>query len=325
VSKHWADLPERRGLAGLRLLFKVYRLLGYRFISLLLYPVSAVFLLTGRLQRQASQDYLARLQLVARQRGLPLPPLSSFRHFLRFAHAILDKLAGWQGDLKMGHQVDYAVDSPCRPVPDRRRGCLILGSHLGDIEVCRALSQQHADFRVHALVFNRHARGFNSLVQEINPDAGIHLVQVDSLGPETAILLKEKIDAGDWVAIVGDRIALETSQEQRTDRLVWSEFLGQPAPFPQGPFVLAALLRCPVYLMFALKPQQQLEIHCELFADPLELPRADRQQALQQTVDRYAARLEHYCLQSPLDWFNFYDFWALPDRTANDEKQQPSA
>ncbi|WP_250953399.1 hypothetical protein, partial [Escherichia coli] len=30
-------------------------------------------------------------------------------------------------------------------------------------------------------------------------------------------------------------------------------------------------------------------------------------------VDRYAERLEHYALQSPLDWFNFFDFWQLPD------------
>ena len=51
----------------------------------------------------------------------------------------------------------------------------------------------------------------------------------------------------------------------------------------------------------------------EIFADPLLLPRGERQQALQQTVDRYAQRLEHYALLSPLDWFNFFDFWQLPE------------
>lgn len=52
----------------------------------------------------------------------------------------------------------------------------------------------------------------------------------------------------------------------------------------------------------------KLTLHCEPFADPLLLPRGERQQALQQTVDRYAERLEHYALLSPLDWFNFFDF-----------------
>ncbi|MEE7305363.1 hypothetical protein Q0T56_24900, partial [Escherichia coli O18:H14] len=27
----------------------------------------------------------------------------------------------------------------------------------------------------------------------------------------------------------------------------------------------------------------------------------------------YAQRLEHYALLSPLDWFNFFDFWQLPE------------
>ena len=45
-----------------------------------------------------------------------------------------------------------------------------------------------------------------------------------------------------------------------------------------------------------------------LESDPLPVP-----QALQNAIDHYAARLEHYALQSPLDWFNFFDFWHLPD------------
>ena len=89
--------------------------------------------------------------------------------------------------------------------------------------------------------------------------------------------------------------------------------MGQPAPFPQGPFILASILRCPVNLIFALRQHGKLHIHCETFADPLLLPRGERQQALQNAIDHYAARLEHYALQSPLDWFNFFDFWHLPE------------
>jgi predicted LPLAT superfamily acyltransferase len=174
------------------------------------------------------------------------------------------------------------------------------------------MAQQKGGKTINALVFTDNAQRFKQIMEEMAPQAGLNLIPVTSIGPDTAILLKEKIDRGEWVAIVGDRIAVDP-QRGGSWRVVWSDFMGQPAPFPQGPFILASLMRCPVMLIFALRQQEKLHIHCEEFADPLLLPRGERQQALQQTVDRYAQRLEHYALQAPLDWFNFFDFWRLPD------------
>ena len=85
--------------------------------------------------------------------------------------------------------------------------------------------------------------------------------------------------------------------------------MGQPAPFPQGPFILASLLRCPVVLIFALCQQGKLTLHCEPFADPLLLPRGERQQALDACAATFADWLTACLRQSPYDWFNFYDFW----------------
>ena len=40
-----------------------------------------------------------------------------------------------------------------------------------------------------------------------------------------------------------------------------------------------------------------------------EYKRKQRDAALQQHMGAYAQRLEHYCGQAPLQWFNFFDFW----------------
>lgn len=314
---HWSAVAERHGAPGMRVMLAAYRYGGRRLFNVLLYPVIGYFWLTGRAQRRASGQYLQRVKQTAALQGVVLPlPLSSFRHFLRFGDAMLDKLASWQGDIRLGEHIDFAEQSPAQPDIDRQRGLLILASHLGDIEVCRALAQGGGRVRINALVFSAHAQRFRALLERINPDAGINLIPVTDIGPETAILLRQKLDQGEWVAIVGDRTPVQAPRRGAGRRVIWSEFLGRPAPFPQGPFVLAAALRCPVALMFALKERGKLRIYYEHFADRLELPRQQRQQALQQTVDRYAARLQHYCLRSPLDWFNFFDFWRLPDQQA---------
>ena len=128
------------------------------------------------------------------------------------------------------------------------------------------------------------------------------------LGPATAILLKSKLEAGEWVVLVGDRTSIT-----RERKVVWADFLGASAPFPQGPFALACVLGAPVYLLFGLRERDQFRVYFEPFAEGLTLPRRGREAALQQLVQRYAERLQHHCLKAPLDWFNFFDFWHLSD------------
>ncbi|EIQ79436.1 glycosyltransferase [Citrobacter sp. FDAARGOS_156] len=312
-STHWAQQQEVKGLWGMRLMLLVWRLLGRKAFSLLLYPVVGVYWLTASTARKASQSWIRRVraQLIARR--MPVPSnLTSYQHFLRFGSAMLDKIASWRGELHVGRDVVFAPGAEETLNVSDPRGKLLLASHLGDVEACRALAQLQGSKTINALVFSDNAQRFKQIMEEMAPQAGLNLLPVNDIGPDTAILLKEKLDRGEWIAIVGDRIAV-TTQRGGEWRVCWSRFMGQVAPFPQGPFILASILRCPVDLIFALRQQEKLRIHCEPFADPLLLPRATRQQALQNTVDRYAERLEHYALQSPLDWFNFFDFWQLPD------------
>lgn len=316
-STHWSAETERRGQWGLRFMLAVYRYGGRLPFTLLLWPVVAVYWLSGQRARRASRQWLAQVTTAAQQQQIALPPrLNSYRHFLRFAKAMLDKVASWRGDLRWGRDIDFAPGAEAVIRTPTPQGKLILASHLGDIEACRAMAQQVSGLVINALVFTDNARRFRAVLETIAPQAGVNLMPVSDIGPETAILLQQKLDAGEWVAIVGDRTAVNP-QRGGERRVIWSDFLGRAAPFPQGPFVLAAALRCPVLLMFALQQQGKLRIHCEPFADPLLLPRAQRQQALQQAVDRYAARLAHYALLAPLDWFNFFDFWTLPDQQAH--------
>lgn len=319
-GEHWAQTKERKGLAGLKFMLWIYRIFGRGIFTLFLWPVIGFYWLSGGPQREASRQWLQTVKTVAAQKSQPLPArMTSFHHFLRFGEAMLQKIASWRGDLRWGKEIDFAAGAEQALAAGQPGGRLILASHLGDIEACRALAQQVSGLVINALVFTDNAERFRQVMDEIAPEASKHVIPVSNIGPETAILLQQKLDAGEWVAIVGDRTAVNR-QRGGVRRVIWSNFLGKPAPFPQGPFVLAAALRCPVLLMFALREQGQLKLHCEPFADPLLLPRATRQQALQDAVDRYAARLEHHALIAPLDWFNFFDFWQLPDQPQEKEE-----
>ena len=309
---HWSARKEQGTIIGIKLLLFVYSVLGRRAFDLLLKPVIAYYHKTGKQARIASEDYLQRLVAYAQSKGHSVPDnLNSYRHLLFFGHTMLDKLAAWRGDYTFENLTIHGKEHFDK-VAASQQGIVVLGSHLGNLELCRALGRQYDNVKINALVFTEHAERFNSVMKAVNADSELNLIQVSQLGPDTAILLQQKLEQGEWVVIVGDRTSVTKEQ-----RVVWADFLGQPAPFPQGPFMLSAVLKAPVYLLFGLRDEQQssphFNVYFEPFSDQIHLPRLQREQALTAVVNQYAKRLEAYTLQAPLQWFNFFNFWQLSE------------
>ncbi|PSW06882.1 glycosyltransferase family 2 protein [Photobacterium lipolyticum] len=310
---HWSSHAERGTIIGIKTLLAVYSLLGRTAFNLLLKPVIAYYYLTGKSARKASELYLEKLTTHAKQQGITLQgKLTSYQHLLSFGHTMLDKLAAWRGDFSEKNLTLHGFEN-FEALVHQDRGIVIIGSHLGNLELCRALSRRHENLRINALVFTEHAERFNAVMKAVNPTSDLNLIQVSQLGPDTAILLEQKLEQGEWIVIVGDRTSATKEQ-----RVVWADFLGQPAPFPQGPFILAAVLKSPVYLLFGLRDDNQktphFDIYFEPFCEQVKLPRGQREEALKNVVNQYASHLEHYTMKAPLQWYNFFNFWRLSDK-----------
>lgn len=312
----WHAIEERGVYIGMRTMFFAYSLFGRVGFSVILYPVMAYFFLASPTARRASLGFLSRVQ---RHEDTGSPPTNppgwrqSFRHFLSFGETILDKLAAWRGDISL-QDVDYVNREAFEAVQASGRGCVLIGSHLGNMEVCRALGSEYRDLKINALVHTTHSENFNRLMRRINPRATLSLIQVTEVGMETAMMLREKIDHGEVVVIVGDRTPVGLSS-----RITWLPFLGDPAPFPQGPFILAALLKCPILMLFCLKRQNRFCIIFETLTKEIELPRRKRNEALARIMALYVERLQHYCVGAPYQWYNFFDFWAQAGTDATDQ------
>ncbi|MGV8996669.1 MAG: glycosyltransferase family 2 protein [Parvibaculaceae bacterium] len=302
TTTHWATLGERGSAVGLRFLALTFRLFGRHVCLALMSPVIVFFFLTGRVQRHASMDYLNRMW---RAGGLSKRPgyFTSLRHFFSFGAAALDKLAAWTGNIPNEH-IDGSNPSVFDIVRESGRGAFMLTAHLGNPEVIRAIGSLRKRSRVNVLVHTANAMKFNAMIEAHAGSSTMRMIQVTHVGPDTAILLQNAIADGEVVVIVGDRIPVTGDA-----RISWAEFLGAPAPFAQGPHILASILKCPVYLLFCVRSGARHKIYYEHFSDQIDLPRKQREVALQASVQRYAGRLEHYAKLAPLQWFNFYDYW----------------
>jgi predicted LPLAT superfamily acyltransferase len=168
---------------------------------------------------------------------------------------------------------------------------------------------------VTAIVYTEHARRFNSVLASASRDFTRHLVEVNDFGPQTAMMMQERVARGELLVIVGDR-----TPAHQLGRTTTAQFLGANAPFAQGPYVLAHALECPVYLFFCLKERGGYRLYFEPFAERIELPRRERERHISAWAQKYATRLEHYCRKAPYQWFNFFDFWARPSGGADGRK-----
>ena len=295
-ARHWARIGERGNLGGLRFLGFVDRIFGRALATAVLYPVTAYFFVTHPRARRASREFLQAA-------GMPVASGRSFRHFMNFSVSILDKVAAWDDPDRV--QMDFPDKSRLLAALAAGRGVLLLSAHLGNLEVARALGTQIAGLRVNALVYSGNARKVGAMLAETSRNYRPRLLEVDRIGPETALLLREKIAAGEVVVVVGDRTPL--APESPVLRI---PFLGRPARFAMGPYVLAHVLECPVYLLLCLRQGPGYRVYLEAFAERIRLPRAGRQSAAAVWAGRYAQRLADYATRFPLQWYNFYDFWA---------------
>ena len=310
--QHWSKMQERGTYIGMQVLLFVYRLFGRRILSVFLLPVVIYLYFSGGESKRASREYLARIARKKNENQLPDNDFATgkqpghilgIKHFYSFAQSVFDKIDAWTGKITR-EDIIYGELHPLAELAQKKQGAVFIGSHLGNLEVCRALGQNRYATRINVLVFTHHAVEFNRVMKKINADSNVDLIQATHVGADLAIMLKERIDNGEILVITGDRTSVSTS-----GRVVYTEFLGESAPFSQGPFILASLLDCPVYFLFCLKEGTRYRVIFEYVADSLKFARKNRQQEITAIVNRYAKRLEHFCLAYPLQWFNFFDFW----------------
>jgi predicted LPLAT superfamily acyltransferase len=291
----WTAAPERGTDGALRLMLWILRRLGWRAGHVLLYPIATYFLLSSPRQRRHARAYL--------RRALGRAPrlLDLHRLWFAFASTILDRVFLTSGRTE-GYRFDIEGLDDLKAVLAEGRGCLLLGAHMGSFEALRALADAGSPVELAVLMHEANARRAQSLANAFGGPS--HAAAVIPLGTTDAMLrAHEVLGRGGMVGLLADR-------RPHGERVARVPFLGDPAPLPLGPHLLAMMLGAPVLLAFGLwqGPRRYL-VRFEPFAAPASPSRHDRAAATAESAARYAARLGEVCRAHPYNWFNFHDFW----------------
>lgn len=315
---HWSDEKEViKSSRPLKLLLTLMLHIPICLVLVLVYPVSFFYLIFSR--RARTEAYLYQKQLKKFTHGESPKIISPFRQILSFSLCVLEKMEGWLGKVKFEELVCHDDDlHGLIESLEKKQGAVLIGSHLGNIELLRSLSSFNRtgvkrEVPVTVIMETKSTEQFNNTLKEVNPNAGLNIISPQSIGPDTMILLQEHIQNGGLVVFAADR----TSASART-RSVRLPFLGKAADFPYGVFLLTLLLNAPTYFVFALRTKTaSLHPRYNMFVERAETPlagfRAERDKRIHALCEEYVGKLEKYCKLFPYQWYNFYNFWLLPD------------
>jgi len=294
VSVAWFSQSERGTLFWLHIITWIARRIGRGVAKVLLYPITAYFYLTSPATRKASREFLGRVY------GRPATILETFNHHKVFAVTILDRIYMLTDRL---HMLDVAFHNqePLVQLLEQKRGCLLLGSHLGSFEVLRALGARLPQTGLRVLMHETHNQQITRFLNHLNPQIASTVIPIGH--PDTMLRVKEDLEAGRMVGLLGDRVMGEDKKTSCT-------FLGEPAEFPLSPAVIALALKVPVYIFFGLYTgSNRYEIHFECLTEALDIKRPQRAEITRELTCRYSSRLEYWAKKYPMNWFNYYDYW----------------
>lgn len=308
-----AEQSERGSNWGIAFLINVLKWIGPRFVKLLVVPVALYYFLSSPNLRKVSADYLTRLKL-KREAGVMvnLPggslPWLTFRHILSFSKSMVDRVYVWlAGGKAIRYQIEgqELVDSVLR---NKFHGALFLVSHLGNFDLAIALSEVALGNQFNIVMDTGRTRIYNQFRDKFFKSEQVRFLEPKDLTPTEVMRLVQRVANGEIVIMAADRVIHANDKNS-----VRVNFLGSQAAFPSTPYIMANLLEVPVYCLFSLQKHNRCLICFELFAQKIIVPRVRRQRAIHSYAQKFATRLERECVKFPLQWYNFYNFWATPE------------
>ncbi len=297
----WWKKQERGGAFFLRLSLFLSQILPEFALKLIVKIIVWFYYIFSKNERENIAAFRRNLSEFAGSQMLK--DTSVFSHFEAFGGAICDKFRVWKGKIKDDELEIIDLERIKSELIGAQKGQILLTAHLGNVEICKALAAQVKGFRMVILTYDENSRKFNEVLREISKnDGSVRMMAVNKLDVAAMLELKNIVESGEHIGIMGDRTPLGGDKAARV------KFLGKEAGFNYGPYLIAGILGVKISSLWCQKIDGKFRIELVPLASAVKLGR-DRAAAARQYLQIYVRELENRCKQTPTQWFNFFDFW----------------
>lgn len=221
-----------------------------------------------------------------------------YRNYYLLGQGLIDKVVMMAG-IPNKFSFDFDGEENLRAIAQLKKGGILLSAHIGNWDVAGHLFTR-LETPINIVMYDGEHEQIKQYLESVTGKRTMNIILIkDDLSHIYAI--SEAFVRNELVCMHADRFV-------EGNKTLSADFLGQPARFPMGPFLLAAKFKVPVSFVFAVKDSK---LHYHFFASPVkEYSDADKQAVMRSMLDEYVNEMENKLRAYPEQWFNYYDFWS---------------
>lgn len=220
-----------------------------------------------------------------------------YRNYYQFGQSIIDKFVVMSG-LDNRFTFDFDGENFLREMVKEGRGGLLLSAHIGNWEIAGHLLKR-LNTSINIVLFDGEHEKIKQYTDSVTGKKQVKLIVIrNDLSHIYAI--NEALKNNELVCMHADRFL----EGNKTSSL---NFLGEPARFPVGPFIIATRFKVPVSFVFAMK---ESNFHYHFFASEIQDNFvAGKNEAVEKLMKDFVIAMENKVKAYPLQWYNYYNFW----------------
>lgn len=223
--------------------------------------------------------------------------LKVYRNYYQFGQSLIDKVVVMSG-MPNRFTFDFDGEHHLREMVAAGKGGLLLSAHVGNWEIAGHLLKRLGT-KINIVMFDGEHQQIKQYLTGVTGERNVNVIVIKN-DISHIYQISDALSRQELVCMHADRFL-------KGNKVIEVPFLGAPAKFPIGAFVLAATFKVPVSFVFAMK---ETNLHYHFFATPdRNDPLMNKDALSKKLVTEFAGEMENKVKKYPAQWYNFYDFW----------------
>jgi len=219
-----------------------------------------------------------------------------YLNYFKLGQTLIDKVALMSG-ARTNFTFDFDGEQHLREMIAKGSGGLLLSGHLGSWEAAGHLLKR-LNTRINIVMYDGEDANIKQYMDAITGEKSFNIIYVRG-DLEHIFKINQALSNNEIVCMHADRFL-------SGNKTIIADFLGMPAKFPEGPFLLAQRLKVPVVYVYAFK---ETNTHYHFYSTGIKNFDSQKGDTVQIILNDYVKSLETMVHKYPEQWFNYYNFW----------------